>query len=101
METLGAFAVTLMLTIPSFDQAVDWDIGEVQTQIVLTFPSGVQASYSTLQVPCHTKEIKHGWTIYRTKSMEQEVCYLTDTNFPLFVRSPWMPVITKTYNGAK
>ncbi|MBC8555305.1 MAG: hypothetical protein H8D23_37300 [Candidatus Brocadiales bacterium] len=101
METIGAFAITLMLVIPPVNQSVDWNIGEIQTQIILTFPSGVKASYSAMQVPCHTKEIKHGWTIYRTKSMEQDVCYLADTSFPVFVRSPWMPVMTRTYNGVK
>lgn len=101
MGTIEAFAITLMLVIPPVDQAVDWDYGEVQNQIILTFESGVKASYSTLEVPCHTKAIKHGWTMYKTKSMGQEVCYLADTNFPVFVRSPWMPALNKTYHGSQ
>jgi hypothetical protein len=93
--------ITLMLFIPTADQGKIWSMGEVQNQIQVTFESGVMASYSAAQVPCHTVRLKDGFTLYKTKSMGQEVCYLADTRQPDFVRSPWTPAITKTFNPHK
>ena len=72
-------------------------MNEVPNQLVVTYKSGVKASYSSIQVPCHTKPTKEGWAVYHDMSMGQEVCYLTDTNYPVMVRGPWRATTKKTY----
>jgi hypothetical protein len=95
---MKSILITLTLLIPPASQGVDWDMNEVPNQMVITHKNGVKASYSTIQVPCHTEPQHEHWVLYKTKSMGQEVCYLTDTNYPLMVRGPWKPTINKTFN---
>ncbi len=89
--------ITMMLVIPPVSQGVHWEVGVVPNQLQITFKSGVMASYSTIQVPCHTKPSKPGWQVYYNESMGQETCYLTDVNTPVMVRGPWRTTITKTH----
>ena len=94
---MNELIITIMLVIPPATQGVHWGTGEVHNQLQVTFKSGVQASYSAIQVPCHTSPEKPGWAIYHSKSMGQEACYLADTNYPVMVRGPWRTTITKTF----
>jgi len=96
-SVVNEIIITIMLIIPPASQGVNWDIGEIHNQLQVTFKSGVKASYSAIQVPCHTKPMKEGWAVYHTKSIGQETCYLTDTNYPVMVRGPWKTTITKTF----
>ena len=89
--------ITMMLVIPPVSQGVHWEVGVVPNQLQITFKSGVMASYSTIQVPCHTKPSKPGWQVYYNESMGQETCYLTDISAPVMVRGPWETTITKTH----
>jgi len=98
---LKTLLVTLTLLLPPADSGVHWDVNEIPTQMVITFSSGVQVSYSTKQVPCHTKALKIGFALYKTKITGQEVCYLTNTAEPSMVRSSWEPVTKKTYREGK
>jgi len=95
--SMNEILITLTLLIPPATQGVHWDMGEIHNQIQVTFPSGVQASYSAVRVPCHTSPEKPGWAIYHSKSVGQELCYLTDTNYPVMVRGPWITAIIKTF----
>ena len=79
---MNEILITLTLLIPPASKGVHWGMNEVPNQ----------------QVPCHTKPTKEGWAVYHTKSMGQEVCYLTDTNYPMMVRGPWKTTTKKTYN---
>jgi hypothetical protein len=94
---MNELILTILLFIPPASQGVRWDVNEVPNQVVVTFKSGVKASYSTIQVPCNTEAIKKGWVIYETISNENEVCYLTDISSPVMVRGPWRGVMIKTY----
>jgi hypothetical protein len=94
---MNELIIILTLIIPTVDKAIDWDVGDVPNQMTMTYPSGVQATYSTMMVPCHTKAQHPGWKLYKTKSMQQDVCYLTDTNNPLMARGPWEPTIKRSY----
>ena len=98
---MNEILITIMLIIPPASQGIHWDIGEVHNQLQVTFKSGVQASYTAIQVPCHTRPEKPGWAVYHTKAINQETCYLTDTNYPVMVRGPWRTTITKTYKPNK
>ena len=89
--------ITILLLIPPASQGVQWDVNEVPNQVVVTFKSGVKASYSAMQVPCGTEAIKKGWVIYETKPKENAVCYLADVSLPVMVRGPWRGVMVKTY----
>ena len=97
--------ITIILLIPAAnsDQAVGWDVGTVHNQVQITFKSGLQASYSSTIVPCHTRPLKDGFIVYHTESLGQEVCYLTDVSYPVFVRHTdrWLPATYKTYRGPK
>jgi len=95
MKTL---AITLILLIPPADKGIRWDVNEVPTQMVITFESGVKASYSTKQVPCHTEAVKEGHKMYRAKEHGLNICYLTYTAEPVMVRSPWRSAIQRTYS---
>ena len=94
---MNEIIITIMLIIPPASQGIHWDIGEVHNQLQVTFESGVKASYSAIQVPCHTKPVKVGWAVYHSKVLGQETCYLTDTNYPVMVRGPWRTTIIKTF----
>ena len=94
---MNELIITIMLVIPPASKGIHWGIGEIHNQLQVTFKSGVKASYSAIQVPCHTKPVKVGWAVYHTKSIGQETCYLTDTNYPVMVRGPWVSVTTQTY----
>ena len=94
---MNEILITLTLLIPPASEGIHWAINEVPNQLVVTYKSGVKASYSSIQVSCHTRPTKEGWAVYHTKSMGQEVCYLTDTNYPMMVRGPWKTTTKKTY----
>ena len=94
---MNEIIITIMLMIPPASKGIHWTTNEIPNQLQVTFKSGVQASYSAIQVPCHTKPIKPGWAVYHNKLMGQETCYLADTNYPVMVRGPWRTTITKTY----
>ena len=94
---MNEIIITIMLIIPPVSKGVHWEVGVVPNQLQITFESGVMASYSTIQVPCHTKAKKPGWQVYYNDLMGQETCYLTDVSAPVMVRGPWETTITKTH----
>ena len=94
---MNEIIITIMLIIPPVSKGIHWEVGVVPNQLQITFESGVMASYSTIQVPCHTKAKKPGWQVYYNDLMGQETCYLTDVSAPVMVRGPWRTTITKTY----
>ena len=98
---MNEILITLTLLIPPASKGIHWGINEVPKQLVVTYKSGVKASYSSIQVPCHTKPTKEGWAVYHDMSIGQEVCYLTDTNYPVMVRGPWKTTTKKTYQPNK
>ena len=100
-QLMNELLITIVLLIPPTSQGVSWDVNEIPNQMVITYKTGVQASYSTTQVPCNAVAIKKGWTLYKTKSTNQPVCYLTDVSRPVMVRGSWTGVTVRTYKRRK
>jgi len=97
IRLMNELIITIVLFIPPAAHGIHWDVNEIPNQVVITYKTGVQASYSTTQVPCNAVAIKKGWALYKTKSTNQPVCYLTDVSSPVMVRGPWRGVMVKTY----
>jgi hypothetical protein len=87
--------VTLMLVIPAPDKMVDWTINEVPTQVQIIYKYGLEASYSSKIVPCHTKLENKNQILFKVKSDFMKECYLVlNHREPLFVRwtDQWLKV---------
>ena len=97
IQLMNELLITIILLIPPASQGVRWDVNEIPNQMVITYKSGVQASYSTTHVPCNAVAMKTGWVVYKTKSTDQPVCYLTDVSSPVMVRGSWTGVTVRTY----
>ena len=98
---MNEILVTLMLVIPSPDQMVDWTVNEVPTQVQVIYKYGLEASYSSKIVPCHTKLENKNQILFKVKSDFMKECYLVlNHREPLFVRWPnqWLKV-QKTKEG--
>ena len=101
---MNELMITILLLIPPAHKAVEWDVGAIHNQVQVKHKYGLEVSYTAIMVPCHTKAIKGtGRVVYHTESMEQEVCYLVDTNTPVMVRHKdhWYPATYKTHSGVR
>lgn len=98
---MNELIITLLLTVPPAYKAISWDIGEIHNQVQVLHKYGLEVSYTAIRVPCNTVATQNtGRVVYHTKSKDQPVCYLVDTNTPIMVRHKdhWYPATSKTYS---
>jgi hypothetical protein len=93
MTIITPLIIAISLIVPPASKGTIWTMGEIHNQIQVTFENGVQASYLAVRVPCTATVIQATHKIYKT----QQVCYSADIRTPVFVRSPWIPTIQRTY----
>lgn len=73
---MNELLVTLMLVIPSPDKMVDWTVNEVPNQVQILYKYGLEASYSSKLVPCHSKLDNKNQILFKVKTDFMQECYL-------------------------